>query len=72
MSGEELARHSTDRDENEQPARPCYRCGGDLLLHWHGPLMTGVWMELCSTCGAHRPAASAFIQWGRPPPMPGS
>ncbi|MEV4231430.1 DUF6300 family protein [Streptomyces bobili] len=40
--------------EDEQPARPCYRCGTDLLLHWHGPLMTGVWMELCPACDARR------------------
>ncbi|MFE6904022.1 DUF6300 family protein [Streptomyces sp. NPDC057717] len=47
------------------PDRPCSRCGGDLLLHWHGPLMTGVWMELCPACDVHRPAARAFIQWYR-------
>ncbi|MFE2736248.1 DUF6300 family protein [Streptomyces sp. NPDC059349] len=40
-------------------------CGSDLLLHCHGPLMTGVWMELCPACDAHRPAARAFIQWHR-------
>ncbi|MGW6753015.1 DUF6300 family protein [Streptomyces sp. NPDC055817] len=57
VSDEELARHSTDREENEQPARPCSRCGGDLLLHCHGPLMAGVWMESCPACDAHRPAA---------------
>ncbi|MDX2576654.1 DUF6300 family protein [Streptomyces scabiei] len=66
VSDEELARLSpADRDGEEQPARPCSRCGGDLLLHWHGPLMTGVWMELCPACDAHRPAARAFIRWYR-------
>ncbi|MFJ1958437.1 hypothetical protein ACIOGT_36220 [Streptomyces microflavus] len=45
VSDEELAR--LERDEDEQPERPCSRCGTELLLHWHGPLMTGVWMELC-------------------------
>lgn len=25
--------------------------------------MTGMWMELCTTCDAHRPAARAFIAW---------
>ncbi|MFF8676179.1 DUF6300 family protein [Streptomyces sp. NPDC015242] len=29
--------------------------------------MTGVWMELCPACDAHRPAARAFIQWHRDP-----
>ncbi|WP_405778843.1 DUF6300 family protein [Streptomyces sp. NBC_01378] len=65
VSDEQLARHTSDRDEDEQPARPCSRGAGDLLLHWHGPLMTGVWMELCPACDAHRPAARAFIQWYR-------
>ncbi|MER6274406.1 DUF6300 family protein [Streptomyces sp900105755] len=54
-----------DRDDEEQPARPCSRCGSDLLLHWHGPLGTGVWMELCPVCDAYRPAARAFIRWHR-------
>lgn len=66
VSDEELARmHPADRDDEEQPARPCSRCGSDLLLHWHGPLGTGVWMELCAACDAHRPAARAFIRWHR-------
>lgn len=39
----------------EPPARPCSRCGTELLLHWHGPLMTGVWMELCLARAARRP-----------------
>jgi hypothetical protein len=67
VSDEELARlrPAADPDEDEQPARPCSRCGGDLLLHWHGPLATGVWMELCPACDAHRPAARAFIRWHR-------
>ncbi|WP_327675393.1 MULTISPECIES: DUF6300 family protein [unclassified Streptomyces] len=46
---------------------PCSRCGTELLLHWHGPLMTGVWMELCPACDSGRPAARAFIQWYRNP-----
>ncbi|WP_406396834.1 hypothetical protein [Streptomyces uncialis] len=29
-------------------------------LHWNGPLMTGVWMELCPACAARRPAARAL------------
>ncbi|MCX4706971.1 DUF6300 family protein [Streptomyces sp. NBC_01373] len=65
VSDEELARLHPDRDDDEQPARPCTRCGGALLLHWHGPLMTRVWMELCPACDARRPAARAFIQWHR-------
>lgn len=65
VSDEELARLHPARDEDEQPARPCSRCGTELLLHWHGPLMTGVLMELCPACDAHRPAARAFIQWHR-------
>jgi hypothetical protein len=32
---------------------------------WHGPLTTGVWMELCTACNAHRSAARAFIRWYR-------
>ncbi|MEW2426345.1 DUF6300 family protein [Streptomyces nigra] len=64
---EELARLHPVRDEDEQPARPCSRCGTELLLHWHGPLMTGVWMELCTACDADRPAARAFIQWHHNP-----
>jgi hypothetical protein len=62
-SNEELARLWSGRDEDEQPNRPCSRCGATLLLQWNGPLMTGVWMELCTTCDAHRPAARAFIDW---------
>ncbi|MDI6521702.1 DUF6300 family protein [Streptomyces coelicoflavus] len=64
---EELARLRPARDEDEQPVRPCSRCGTDLLLHWHGPLMTGIGMELCPACDAHRPAARAFIRWYRDP-----
>ncbi|WAU82496.1 DUF6300 family protein [Streptomyces sp. Qhu-G9] len=55
-------------DEREKPARrPCSRCGGDLVLHWHGPWGTGVWMELCPACDADRPVARAFIRWHRDP-----
>ncbi|MEU6394805.1 hypothetical protein [Streptomyces sp. NPDC046939] len=39
---DELARLHPERVEDEQPARPCSRCGTELLLHWHAPLMTGV------------------------------
>ncbi|MGX1887123.1 DUF6300 family protein [Streptomyces sp. NPDC055287] len=63
VSDEQLARLYPDGDEDAQPDRPCSRCGGELLLYWHGPLMTGVWMELCPACDARRPAARAFIQW---------
>jgi hypothetical protein len=52
-------------DGGDQPAWPCSRCHAELLLHWHGPLMTGVWMELCAACVAHRPAVRALIQWYR-------
>ncbi|MFF7379164.1 DUF6300 family protein [Streptomyces massasporeus] len=59
--------HPADQgDEGQgQTERPCSRCGGDLLLHWHGPLMKGVWMERCPACDAYRPAARAFIRWYR-------
>ncbi|MEU0002164.1 DUF6300 family protein [Streptomyces microflavus] len=63
VSDEELAR--LGQGDDEQPERPCSRCGTLLLLDWHGPLMTGVWMELCPACDAGRPAARAFIQWHR-------
>ncbi|MFH8492464.1 DUF6300 family protein [Streptomyces longisporoflavus] len=59
----------TDADGDDQPARPCSRCGTDLLPHGHGPLMTGVWMELCPVCDAHKPAARAFISWHRAPQL---
>ncbi|GGK31532.1 hypothetical protein GCM10011583_74230 [Streptomyces camponoticapitis] len=66
VSDEELARlQSVGRDQAEAPDRPCSRCGGDLLLRWHGASMTGVWMELCPACDARRPAGRAFIQWYR-------
>ncbi|OEJ22171.1 hypothetical protein AR457_40590 [Streptomyces agglomeratus] len=67
VSDEELARLYPDREEDHQRDRPCSRCEGELLLYWHGPLMTGVWMELCPACDARRPAARAFIQWYRDP-----
>ncbi|MFF8883176.1 DUF6300 family protein [Streptomyces flaveolus] len=67
VGDEDLARLHPERDEDAQPPRPCSRCGTDLLLRWHGPLMTGVWMELCPACDARRPAARAFIQWYRDP-----
>ncbi|MFE6163704.1 DUF6300 family protein [Streptomyces sp. NPDC056486] len=57
--------HPAEQDSQEETARSGSRCGGELLLHWHGPLMTGVWMELCPAYDAHRPAARAFIQWHR-------
>jgi hypothetical protein len=66
VSDEELARPHPDR-RDEEPARSCSRCGTELLLYWHGPLMTGVWMELCPACDAHCPAARAFIRWYRDP-----
>ncbi|MFJ4893815.1 DUF6300 family protein [Streptomyces sp. NPDC088788] len=50
-------------DKDDPPKRACSRCGTRLLLQWNGRLMTGVWMELCTTCDAHRPAARAFITW---------
>ncbi|MFJ6837336.1 DUF6300 family protein [Streptomyces sp. NPDC091209] len=64
-SDEELARLWRDADERQ--TRPCSRCGSTLLLQRNGPLMTGVWMELCAACDAHRPAARAFIHWYRDP-----
>ncbi|WAU81449.1 DUF6300 family protein [Streptomyces sp. Qhu-G9] len=55
-------------DEGERPTRrPGSRCGGDLMLHWHGPWGTGVWMELCPACDADWPVARAFIRWHRGP-----
>lgn len=57
ISDEELARLWSGVANDEQPNRPCSRCGTTLLLQWNGPLVTGVWMELCATCDAHRPAA---------------
>ncbi|MFI0813455.1 DUF6300 family protein [Streptomyces echinatus] len=66
-SDDELARLYPVRDGDAQKSRPCSRCGTELLLHWHGPLMTGVWMELCPACDAHRPAARTFIAWYRDP-----
>ncbi|MCX4657418.1 DUF6300 family protein [Streptomyces microflavus] len=60
VSDEELAR--LGQDDDEQPERPCSRCGALLLLDWHGPLMTGVWMELCPACDADRPAARAAAE----------
>lgn len=67
LSDEDLVRlRPDDRDnEEEEPTRPCSRCGGDLLLYWHGPLGTRVWMELCPACDVNRPAARAFIRWHR-------
>ncbi|MFD9444191.1 DUF6300 family protein [Streptomyces sp. NPDC060006] len=57
-------RSTGDEDKEDKPARqPCSRCGGDLMLHWHDPWGTGVWMELCPACDADRPAARAFIDW---------
>lgn len=54
-------------DQDERPAEPCSRCGGDLLLHWHtplqGPFSRGIILELCPACDASRPAARAYIQW---------
>lgn len=62
-SDEELARLWPGWDKGEQPNRPCSRCGTTLLLQWNGPLMNGVWMEVCTTCDAHWSAAGAFIDW---------
>ncbi|MGX1887386.1 DUF6300 family protein [Streptomyces sp. NPDC055287] len=63
VTDEQFARMDLGREGEEQPKRPCSRCLGDLLLHWHGPLITGEWMELCPACDADRPAARAFIRW---------
>lgn len=54
-------------DTEQHPDRPCSRCGVELVLHWNGPLFTGVRMELCPVCDAHLPAAAAFIRWHRDP-----
>ncbi|WP_440581072.1 DUF6300 family protein [Streptomyces sp. PT19] len=67
VSDEDLAQLHPEKNEDASPPRRCSRCGTELLLHWHGPLMTRVWMELCPTCDARRPAAWAFIQWYRDP-----
>ncbi|WP_157876727.1 DUF6300 family protein [Streptomyces graminilatus] len=64
---EALASHALRPDQDKAP-RPCSRCGDDLLLHWNGPIVTGVrWMELCADCDAERPAAGALIRWHRDP-----
>ncbi|MGA5442448.1 DUF6300 family protein [Streptomyces griseoincarnatus] len=65
VSDDELAQLRPGKPDDEERTRPCSLCGGDLLLYWHGPLATGVWMELCPACDAHRPAARAFIRWYR-------
>ncbi|MFJ4873349.1 hypothetical protein [Streptomyces sp. NPDC088757] len=33
VTAEELTRLDVHQDEDEQPAPPCSRCGGKLLLH---------------------------------------
>ncbi|MCX4661552.1 hypothetical protein [Streptomyces uncialis] len=60
------------RAAHKEPAEVCrivhepmlsVRPGGtsrSRALHWNGPLMTGVWMELCPACAARRPAARAL------------
>ena len=64
---EALASHALRPDKDKAP-RPCSRCGEDLLLHWNGPIVTGVqWMELCADCDAERPAAGALIRWHHDP-----
>ncbi|MFK0112078.1 DUF6300 family protein [Streptomyces sp. NPDC091217] len=66
LSDEDLTRlRSHGRDDKEKTARPCSRCGTELLLYWHGPLGTAVWMELCPACDEHRPAARALTHWLR-------
>ncbi|MFD7678272.1 DUF6300 family protein [Streptomyces sp. NPDC060187] len=60
-----LARPGPDKDE--PPNQLCSRSGTTVLLEWNGPLMTGVWIELCTVCDAHRPAARAFIDWHADP-----
>lgn len=65
FTDEELARLHPDREDEESLTRPCFRCGGDFLLYWHGPLGTRVWMELCPACDAGRPAVRAFVRWYR-------
>ncbi|MFI8233857.1 DUF6300 family protein [Streptomyces sp. NPDC085900] len=66
-SDEELTRLHTSggRRDDDRRERACSDCGGQLLLHWYGPLGTGVWLALCADCEAHRPAAHAFIRWRR-------
>ncbi|MFB7032200.1 MULTISPECIES: DUF6300 family protein [unclassified Streptomyces] len=66
VTDEELARLDPYKDEDKQPAPPCSRCGGELLLHWPGPLITSLMLlELCPACDARRPAARVLIQWHR-------
>jgi hypothetical protein len=67
VTDDQLARLEPDGGREDRPSPPCSRCSGDLLLHWHGPLTTGEWMELCPACDADRPAARAFIRWYRDP-----
>ncbi|MFH8470639.1 DUF6300 family protein [Streptomyces sp. NPDC017991] len=57
-----------DDDEALKPAWwPCSRCRGGLTLHWRGPWVSGVIIELCPACDAHKPAARAFLDWHRDP-----
>ncbi|MFF1680776.1 DUF6300 family protein [Streptomyces sp. NPDC058256] len=64
----EAARSTNNEDEEVKSAwEPCSRCGGGLTLHWHGPWVSGVMMELCPACDAHKPAARAFLDWHRDP-----
>ncbi|MFH9969606.1 DUF6300 family protein [Streptomyces mirabilis] len=63
---QELDTPHVGRREKKAPT-PCSRCAQELLLHWNGPTMTGVWLELCQACDADRPAASALIHWIRDP-----
>ena len=67
--GPELARWTGPDDD--PPARPSL-CGTHLLLHWHGPLMTGVWMSEASGFAVTPPRADSDAVSVRPvaPPAP--
>ncbi|MGW0572986.1 DUF6300 family protein [Streptomyces tauricus] len=56
-----------DTEARESAWRACSRCAGGLTLYWRGPWVSGVMMELCPACDAHKPAARAFLDWHRDP-----
>ncbi|MFD9204287.1 hypothetical protein ACFWDP_39250, partial [Streptomyces anthocyanicus] len=43
----DATRQRDEAEERKQARQPCSRCASPLMLHWHGPWGTGVWMELC-------------------------
>ncbi|TKA06364.1 DUF6300 family protein [Actinacidiphila oryziradicis] len=66
-SDEDLKKLHDRPDRRDRPLPPCSRCGMGLVLGWHGPLFSGVWMELCPVCDADGLAARALARWIRNP-----